>query len=153
QFAIREAGLYRPVLELAAETAAAWPKRPLVMIAGAIGKTRQAIAEARLARGMGYHAALLRLGGLRGASEDELIEDCQSVARELAQRALPRCQRGAQSRTSGGHRSHHRRLPGAQRRRLRARQSRTLARLRQQGRCACWRRAGLRRRPQVAAAC
>jgi hypothetical protein len=31
QFAIREAGLYRPVLELAAETAAAWAKRPLVI--------------------------------------------------------------------------------------------------------------------------
>src|SRR5262245_15891838 len=53
------------------------------MIAGVIGKTRQAIAEARLARGLGYHAALLGLGGLRGSSEDELIEHCQSVAREL----------------------------------------------------------------------
>jgi len=29
QFAIRDVGLYRPVLELAAETAANWTKRPL----------------------------------------------------------------------------------------------------------------------------
>ena len=34
QFAIREAGLYAPVLETAAATAAAWSERPLVMIAG-----------------------------------------------------------------------------------------------------------------------
>ena len=35
QFAIREAGLYRPVLELAMRTAAEWTRRPVVMIAGA----------------------------------------------------------------------------------------------------------------------
>src|SRR6202163_4567973 len=53
QFQIREAGLYRPVLELAAETARSWAKKPLVMIAGAIGKTAQAIEEARIARALG----------------------------------------------------------------------------------------------------
>ena len=37
QFQIREAGLYRPVLQLAAETAQSWSKTPIVMIAGAIG--------------------------------------------------------------------------------------------------------------------
>jgi hypothetical protein len=42
QFAIREVGLYRPVLELAIETARDWTDRPLVMIAGAVGKTAQA---------------------------------------------------------------------------------------------------------------
>jgi hypothetical protein len=42
QFTIRDVGLYRPVLELAAESAAAWTDRPLVMIAGAIGRTAQA---------------------------------------------------------------------------------------------------------------
>ena len=40
-------GCYRPVLELAAETASAWTKRPLVMVAGAIGRTEQAVAEAQ----------------------------------------------------------------------------------------------------------
>jgi len=83
QFAIREAGLYRPVLELAAETAADWARRPLVLIAGVIGQTPQALAEARLARAIGYHAVLLGLGGMHGASEDALIEHCQAVAREL----------------------------------------------------------------------
>src|SRR5262245_63168248 len=48
QFAIREAGLYRPVLELAAETAADWARRPLVLIGGVIGQIPKALAEARL---------------------------------------------------------------------------------------------------------
>ena len=39
QFAIREAGLYRPVLELAAETAADWTRRPLALVAGLVGPT------------------------------------------------------------------------------------------------------------------
>jgi dihydrodipicolinate synthase/N-acetylneuraminate lyase len=82
QFRIRDVGLYRPVLELAAETAAAWTK-PLVMIAGVIGKTVQAVEEARTARALGYHAVLLGLGALRGTSEDELIQHCAAVAREM----------------------------------------------------------------------
>src|SRR5262245_3180677 len=52
QFAIRDAGLYRPVLELAIETAREWTDRPLVMIAGSIGKTAQAVEEARTARAL-----------------------------------------------------------------------------------------------------
>jgi Dihydrodipicolinate synthetase family len=83
QFKIRAAGLYRPVLELAAETAQGWTRRPLLLIAGVIGNTAAALAEARLARALGYHAALLGLAGLRGASEDELIEHCGLIAREL----------------------------------------------------------------------
>ncbi|QQS11319.1 MAG: dihydrodipicolinate synthase family protein [Rhodospirillales bacterium] len=83
QFAIREVGLYRPVLALAAETARGWTDRPLVMIAGAIGRTAQAVDEARLARGLGYHAVLLGLGALKGASEDELVAHCAAVAAEM----------------------------------------------------------------------
>jgi hypothetical protein len=83
QFAIREVGLYRPVLELAIETARDWTDRPLVMIAGAVGKTAQAVEEARTARAMGYHAVLLSLAALKGASEDELIEHCTAVAKEM----------------------------------------------------------------------
>ena len=71
------------MLELAAETAASWAKRPLVMIAGVIGKTAQAVEEARTARALGYHAVLLGLGAMKGASEDELIEHCAAVAREM----------------------------------------------------------------------
>jgi len=83
QFQIRDVGLYRPVLELAAETAAQWTKRPLVMIAGVIGRTAQAVEEARTARALGYHAVLLGLSAMAGASEDELIEHCGTVAREM----------------------------------------------------------------------
>jgi len=83
QFQIREAGLYRPVLELAAETATAWTKRPLVMIAGVIGKTAQAAEEARLARSLGYHAVLLGLSAMKGAGEDEIVAHCAAVAREM----------------------------------------------------------------------
>src|SRR5215813_4598819 len=50
QFAIREAGLYEPVLRLAAEAARERAARPLVMIAGLCGGTRQACAEAAVAR-------------------------------------------------------------------------------------------------------
>jgi Dihydrodipicolinate synthetase family len=83
QFQIRDVGLYRPVLELAAETATGWTKRPLVMIAGVIGKTSQAVEEARTARTLGYHAGLLGLSAMAGASEDELIEHCTTIAREI----------------------------------------------------------------------
>ena len=83
QFAIREVGLYGPVLELAAETAAAWTGRPLVMIAGAIGRTGQAVEEARTARALGYHAVLLSLAAMKGASEDEIVAHCGAVAAEM----------------------------------------------------------------------
>ena len=83
QFAIREAGLYRPVLELAAETAVGWTKRPLALVAGLAGPTRQAVAEAEIARGIGYHAGLLSLAAMKSASEDEIIDHCTAVAREI----------------------------------------------------------------------
>jgi dihydrodipicolinate synthetase family protein len=83
QFAIRDVGLYRPVLQLAAETASAWTERPLVLVAGLAGSTRQAIAEADVARGIGYHAGLLSLAAMKSASEDEIVAHCEAVAREI----------------------------------------------------------------------
>src|SRR3954464_8678456 len=83
QFAIREVGLYRPVLELGVDTAREWTDRPLVMIAGAVGRTAQAVEEARTARALGYHAVLLSLAAMKGASEDELIDHCHAVAAEM----------------------------------------------------------------------
>ena len=83
QFQIREAQLYRPVLELAAETAKSWTQAPLFLIAGAIGKTAQAVAEAETARALGYHAVLLGLGAMKGAGEDELVAHCAAVAAEM----------------------------------------------------------------------
>src|SRR3954471_13101494 len=83
QFAIRDVGLYKPVLELAARTAADWTKRPLAMVAGLVGPTKQAISEAHIARGIGYHAGLLSLAAMKSASEDEIIAHCTAVAREI----------------------------------------------------------------------
>lgn len=80
QFAIREAGLYEPVLRLAADTAADWAPRPLVLIAGVVGKTAQATRETAIAAGLGYHAVLVSLSAMSGASEDELIAHCRAVA-------------------------------------------------------------------------
>jgi hypothetical protein len=85
QFAIREAGLYETVLRGAVETARVWRRdAPApVMVAGACGGTAQAVAEARLARELGYHAVLLSLAALKGASDDALIAHCEAVMREL----------------------------------------------------------------------
>lgn len=87
QFAIRDVGLYEPVLELAMRTAREWEpiggRRPLFMVAGLAGRTEQAVREARIARGLGYHAGLLSLAALKGASEDELVAHCAAVAEEF----------------------------------------------------------------------
>ena len=87
QFAIRECGLYRPVLELAMDTAQHWTplggKRPLVMVAGLAGSTAQAVEEAKLAKGIGYHAGLLSLAAMRTASDAELLDHCQQVAQHM----------------------------------------------------------------------
>jgi hypothetical protein len=83
QFGIRDAGLYEPVLRTAVETAADRSERPLFLIAGLVGRTRQALREADVARGLGYHAGLLSLAAMQGAAEDELIEHCRAIAREI----------------------------------------------------------------------
>jgi hypothetical protein len=87
QFAIRDNGMYEPVLKLAAEEARTWnsrgASRPLVLIAGLSGKTAQAKKEAQLARGLGYHAGMLSLAPMKGASVDELVAHCAAVAAEI----------------------------------------------------------------------
>jgi len=80
QFAIREAGLYEPVLQIAVEEAS---KRKVVLIAGLAGKTSAAKREAQLARSLGYHAGMLSLGAMKGASIDALIRHCSAVAEEI----------------------------------------------------------------------
>jgi hypothetical protein len=79
QFAIRDAGLYRPVLSLAIETARATTHRP-VMIAGVVGKTPQALTEAEIAVTLGYDVGLLGLGAWREESEDDILAHCVRVA-------------------------------------------------------------------------
>ncbi len=83
QFAIREVGLYEEVLRIAAQEAAEWTDRPVVLIAGLSGGTAQAQREARIARDVGYHAGMLSLAPMKGASVDELITHCAAVAAEI----------------------------------------------------------------------
>jgi len=78
QFAIRQAGLYRTVLELAAAEAPA-----LLQVAGICGATPQAAAEARTARELGYDLGLLSLAALPRATDVELLEHCRAVAAEI----------------------------------------------------------------------
>jgi len=88
QFAIRRPNiaLYRPVLELAAETAAEWEgrrDRRVVRVAGVIGPTRQAVAEAETAARLGYDLGLLGLGALAKATDAELIAHARAVGRVI----------------------------------------------------------------------
>lgn len=88
QFAIRDPrhGLYEPVLRLASETISACDQatnRRTVRIAGLCGPTAQATAEAAVARSVGYHVGLLSLAHLRQASDEQLLDHCRAVAREL----------------------------------------------------------------------
>lgn len=84
QFEIRDVGLYAPVLETVSEAVDGWlepvQRNAFVRVAGVVGKTRQALAEADIARGCGYHAGLLSLAAYKGASEDEIIEHCREIA-------------------------------------------------------------------------
>ncbi len=90
QFAIRDPrhGLYQPVLALAAEEMDRADRRrpgraPLLRVCGVAGRTPQAVAEAELARRLGYHAALVSLAALADASDAEMIAHCRSVAAVL----------------------------------------------------------------------
>jgi hypothetical protein len=83
QFAIRDVGLYEPVLSAAMEDAKAWTDRPLVMVGGLAGKTAQAVKEAQTAVKLGYHAGLLSLAAMKDASVDGIIAHCEAVAAEI----------------------------------------------------------------------
>ena len=70
QFAIRDVGLYRPVLELAIETAREWTDRPLVMIAGAVRASSTAwavlpTAPAIITRGRSVHSRAVSMASSR----------------------------------------------------------------------------------------
>ncbi len=80
QFAIRDVGLYRPVLQLAREETR---NSDIAAIAGVVGPVKQAVAEAEIARELGYHCVLLSPGGLPQASIEELIERARAVAEVL----------------------------------------------------------------------
>lgn len=83
QFEIRdpEHALFEPVLALAAEElAAAGPE--VVRIAGVAGGTAQAVAEAELARSLGYDAVLVS-PRVAGADEQALLDRAKAVGEVL----------------------------------------------------------------------
>src|SRR5688500_1456886 len=85
QFAIRDThvGLFEPVLARGAGECARGDRgrlEPLSRGAGVVGQTPQAVAEAELARGLGYHAGRLSLAAMEGASDAEPVAHCNAVA-------------------------------------------------------------------------
>lgn len=86
QFAIRDPGigLYRPVLELAADTAREWlpqtRRSSFVMVAGVCGHTAQAVSEAETAAALGYDVGLVSLGAWRAEPEADMLQHCRAVA-------------------------------------------------------------------------
>jgi len=78
QFAIRDPrfGLYEPVLAIAADTLGS---SAAIRVAGVCGPTKQAIHEAEIASGLGYHCALLSLAAMSKASLPELIDHARAV--------------------------------------------------------------------------
>lgn len=88
QFAIRDPrhGLLRPVLSLAAETTRAElarAPRDVALIAGICGRTPQALAEAALARELGYHAGLVSMAAYKTDPEDAILAHVATVARTI----------------------------------------------------------------------
>lgn len=85
QFEIRlpEHKLFEPVLDIASEEFDRFEKtseKPLFRVAGVVGKTEQAVSEAKLLRDKSYHAALLSVAAYKGASNEEILEHCRKVA-------------------------------------------------------------------------
>lgn len=88
QFEIRQPqhNLLKPVLELASQTVdeeLSRSPRSFIKIAGICGDTKQAIAEAGLARELGYHAGLLSLAAFGAADDKVLWEHCRAVAQVI----------------------------------------------------------------------
>lgn len=88
QFAIRnpEIGLFAPLLDIAREEFDRFSSvtgKPVVRIAGVIGKTSQALKEAGMAMEKGFHAVLLNVNAFRDASNNEIITHCEKVAKVI----------------------------------------------------------------------
>ena len=57
-----------------------WSQTTSVLIAGLVGRTARPGGRPQTAADLGYHAGLLSLAAMKGASEDELIAHCRAVA-------------------------------------------------------------------------
>lgn len=76
----------RPVLALASATvdeALRGASRPFLKIAGLVGPTAQACAEADLALELGYHVGLLSMSALRHACDAEMLAHVATVAARI----------------------------------------------------------------------
>lgn len=85
QFAIRKPGigLFGPLLEIAGEefkSFASRSEKPVIRIAGAIGKTEQAVKEANIALANGFHAVLLSVAAFSDSPNSVIIKHCRAVA-------------------------------------------------------------------------
>jgi len=84
QFEIREPQhqIYRPILQLCSGEIDGWlgGGRPFLKIAGICGDTKQASAEAEIALNSGYHAGLLSMTAMKGATLVEKIAHCRALA-------------------------------------------------------------------------
>ncbi|OLF10876.1 dihydrodipicolinate synthase family protein [Actinophytocola xinjiangensis] len=80
QFAIHGTDLLAPVLELAATTAHEYERRT-VLVAGVVGPTSQAVAEAELAASLGYDMVLL--APHPDLDEDALLDRARAVGAVL----------------------------------------------------------------------
>lgn len=88
QFEIRNPGidLYQPVLELAKEEMDCFLNATgnnTFRVAGVIGKTKGALAEAKIAADLNYDVALLGLAAFNNATNDEIIAHCKEVAQVI----------------------------------------------------------------------
>jgi dihydrodipicolinate synthase/N-acetylneuraminate lyase len=77
QFAIRDKGLYEPVLALAADELR---RSGTVRIAGICGERAQALREAETAVGLSYQVGLLSLAALRDATDQQLLDHLRAVS-------------------------------------------------------------------------
>lgn len=88
EFALHEPerGMYRPVLELAVESARSWISGSMpVMVAGICGLTEQALREAVTAKELGYHIGMISLSAFkdgveRGRDLGMLLDHCRRIA-------------------------------------------------------------------------
>lgn len=83
QFEIREANLYKPILELGKEEVDSFSKKnkkPILRISGIIGKTKPALGQAQISADLGYNASLLSLGVFKNESDEVMIEHCKAIA-------------------------------------------------------------------------
>jgi len=85
QFEIRDEkiGLFRPVLEMAAEEIAKFTShahKRIVKIAGLVGRTQEALRQAQVAVDLGYDAGLLSLAAFKQESNEKMLEHCRAVA-------------------------------------------------------------------------